>query len=112
MFRVTTFCVSYNSFWWYVIFLCKTDDSPNKIKESSGWCLNEYGADQNKGSVILQGKMEKHQCLQACQYRKGNASSAGCEFNIRGGCTFHNNPVVNGSGNEGYICWILYDGIM
>ena len=83
--------------------------------ESSGYCLNKDGNDQNTGVELLEGTFTKLGCIKECvhiQINYPNLNMEGCEYDSKyGKCAYHTEPVSSGSGDSRDACWVRKQGV-
>ena len=71
-----------------------------------GWCLDQYGNDQNSGVDHLGWRSSAEECLEDC---RENNRATGCEF-FRGSytdCVVHTRSVVTGNGDDEHKCFVF-----
>ena len=90
----------------------KLKSCSNNNIASIGWCLNEDGHDQNRGSVTINvtNSFTADNCFDACIRNDKNHSITGCEYHDGGGCAYHTRSLSGANGNQEYTCWILNGG--
>ena len=78
--------------------------------ESSGWCLNLQGLDQNSGVEYLERGLSKLECWDICKRKVGVTA---CEFKSdendanNSVCTVHKEGVSRGNGYSNHVCLVL-----
>ena len=78
------------------------------LSGSPGWCLDQYGKDQNDGYVQLHKGygLTETKCLEKCKKKWGATDITGCEYHPKS-CIYHSMPLSKGSGDVPFVCWIF-----
>ena len=83
------------------------------FQAEDGYCLDENGEDQNRGSHTFEdipNTFSPIDCLEKCL---NQTNVKGCEYDeYTQGCAYHTMPVSRGSGSRtSHWCWVLNNGM-